>query len=100
MFLQNLLAPLGKIRVKYVLLLFGLICLSVVPAANVLASEEPPLPDLEVFAPVTPPTEPTEVQIGLYMIALDRVSAPSDASPQFEVEMFMDLHVHGSSMER
>lgn len=57
----------------------------------VFASEESPLPDTNLYAPVIPPAELTEVKIGLYLIALDRVSGPGDAFPTFKVEMFMDL---------
>ncbi len=78
-------------RKRYFVLILGLILLSLIPSGKTMAATEPPLPNLGEFAPVIPPGEPTEVKIGLYMIALDRVSAPSDASPEFEVEMFMDL---------
>jgi hypothetical protein len=40
---------------------------------------------------VSPPNYPTEVTIGAYLIGLSRVSAPSEAFPSFEVEMFIDL---------
>jgi len=43
---------------------------------------------------VSPPRLPTEVTVGAYLIGLSRVSAPSEAFPNFEVEMFIDLSWH------
>jgi hypothetical protein len=40
---------------------------------------------------VSPPSEPTQVTVGAYLIGLSRVSAPVEAFPSFEVEMFIDL---------
>ncbi len=91
MSLRSMILPFIKSRAKFAVLLLGLFSFWFLLPGRVMASEEPPLPDLGNFAPVIPPAEPTEVKIGLYMIALDRVSAPSDASPEVEVEMFMDL---------
>jgi hypothetical protein len=40
---------------------------------------------------VTPPAKPTEVRIGLYLVALTRVDPPAEAYPTFEAEVFLDL---------
>jgi hypothetical protein len=39
---------------------------------------------------VVPPAEPTEVEVGFYLLGLSRVSEPSEAFPTFEVEIFVD----------
>jgi hypothetical protein len=48
------------------------------------SSDDPP-------TAVSSPQRPTEVSVGAYLIGLSRVSAPSEAFPSFEVEMFIDL---------
>ncbi len=40
---------------------------------------------------VTPPARPSEVEVGVYLLGLSRVSEPSEAFPTFDVEMFVDL---------
>ena len=40
---------------------------------------------------VSPPEQPTEVKVGLYLIGIDEISPASDAFPTFEAELFMDL---------
>jgi hypothetical protein len=40
---------------------------------------------------VTAPHEPTEVKIGMYLVALTRVDPPAEAYPTFEAEVFLDL---------
>jgi hypothetical protein len=40
---------------------------------------------------VTPPHEPTEVKVGLYLVALTSVDPPAEAYPTFEAEVFLDL---------
>jgi hypothetical protein len=40
---------------------------------------------------VTPPRKPTEVKIGIYVMALTRVDPPAVAHPTFEVEAYLDL---------
>jgi hypothetical protein len=43
---------------------------------------------------VTPPHMPTQVEIGIYLVDLVEVSAPSDPFPTFKAEVFMDLKWH------
>ncbi len=45
----------------------------------------------DVPTAVSPPQQPTPVQIAAYLIGLSRVSEPSSAFPTFDVEMFLDL---------
>ena len=40
---------------------------------------------------VEPPRRPTEIRIAAYLIGLSRVSAPSDAFPTWDAEVFLDL---------
>jgi hypothetical protein len=40
---------------------------------------------------VTPPTKPTEVKVGVYLIAITRVDPPAEPYPTFEAELFLDL---------
>ncbi len=40
---------------------------------------------------VTPPERPTEVQIGVFLVALTKVDPPSEAFPTFRAEVFLDL---------
>ena len=40
---------------------------------------------------VTPPQEPTEVAVGIYLIGLVEISAPNESFPTFKAEVFMDL---------
>ena len=48
-------------------------------------------PDASEPVFVSPPAEPTEVAIGLYLVGLTGVSSPDSAFPTVEAEMFMDL---------
>lgn len=43
---------------------------------------------------VTPPSSPTQVQLGMYLISLVEVSAPSESFPTFKAEMFVDVEWH------
>lgn len=43
---------------------------------------------------VTPPHQPTKVQIGVYLVALTRVDPPSESFPTFKAEIFLDLKWH------
>lgn len=43
---------------------------------------------------VTPPHAPTEVKIGVFLVALTRVDPPVEAYPTFEAEVFLDLKWH------
>lgn len=40
---------------------------------------------------VSPPAEPTEVQLGLFLIGIDKISPPGNSFPTFETEMFLDM---------
>ena len=40
---------------------------------------------------VEPPQRPTEISVAAYLIGLSRVSAPSDAFPTWDVEVFLDM---------
>lgn len=43
---------------------------------------------------VTPPQMPTNVQVGMYLISLVEISAPSESFPTFKAEIFVDLEWH------
>lgn len=43
---------------------------------------------------VTPPHTPTKVEVGMYLISLVEVSAPSESFPTFKAEIFLDLEWH------
>jgi hypothetical protein len=72
-------------------IILAALCLALIPASAQADEGETLIPESTVIAPVIPPAEPTEVIIGLYLMALDGISAPSDSTPMFEAEMFMDL---------
>ena len=75
---------LQKLWHKWLLpLLLILFCLS---ASQSAYAEKP------VF--VTPPSQPTEVKIGLYLIAIDKISPTSSTFPTFDAEMFLDMKWH------
>lgn len=57
------------------------ICLLVANGAT--AQEEP------IF--VNPPAEPTEVQLGLFLIGIDKISLPNSVFPTFDAELFLDM---------
>ena len=40
---------------------------------------------------VTPPAEPTEVGVGIYLIGLVEISPPNESFPTYKAEVFMDL---------
>lgn len=40
---------------------------------------------------VTPPAKPTDVKIGVYLVAVTRVDPPAEAYPTFEAELFLDM---------
>jgi hypothetical protein len=40
---------------------------------------------------VTPPHSPTEVKVGLYLVAVTRVDPPAEPYPTFEAEVFLDM---------
>jgi hypothetical protein len=62
------------------------------PGPAGLASGVGPGPDVASF--VSPPAEPTTVQIGLYLLGLSHVDSPSEAFPSFGAEVFLDLVWH------
>jgi hypothetical protein len=43
---------------------------------------------------VSPPAEPTKVQIGVYLLGLTHVDPPSEAFPSFGAELYMDMVWH------
>jgi hypothetical protein len=47
---------------------------------------------------VTPPSQPTKVQIGVYLVALTKVDPPSESFPTFKAEIFLDLKWHDSRL--
>jgi hypothetical protein len=65
-------------------LLVALVCLLLAVPAHAGGDSNGP-----VF--VTPPHKPTEVKIGVYLVALTRVDPPAEAYPTFEAEIFLDM---------
>ena len=74
-------------RLGLVLFAVSIISLS---GNNLLAQETPIRTNGDVVY-ASPPQEPTEVEVGLFLIGLNKISPPSDAIPTFEAELFMDL---------
>ncbi|MFW6051836.1 MAG: hypothetical protein ACODAU_11715 [Myxococcota bacterium] len=95
--------PLDRFAPGVRRLLLGLLVVLALPATPLHAAD-PPLPEEPAgeggLAPlvgadhaafVSPPAEPTEVRVGLYLLGLSDVDPPSEAFPSFEAEMFLDL---------
>ncbi|MBX3248701.1 MAG: hypothetical protein KF901_16105 [Myxococcales bacterium] len=46
--------------------------------------------ELEELALRQPPGSPTEVELGVYLIGISRISPPSESFPSFEAELFLE----------
>jgi hypothetical protein len=69
---------------RWLVLLFTMVSLLMGGPAHAGSSSGVP-----VF--VTPPSKPTEVKLGVYIVALTRVDPPAEAYPTFEAEIFLDM---------
>ena len=83
----NMKQTLIWIKCTIYLTCLGFLVLLPTDKTSVYAQENEP-----IFS--SPPAKPTEVKVGLYLISVNRISAPSEAFPEVDLEMFMDVQWH------